>query len=619
MTEPSTTEDDPDVEVVLDHLRNTRAFDFTGYKRGTLTRRIRKRMETVGVEDPVAYVDYLEVHPDEFEPLFNTILINVTSFFRDAEAWATLRDRVVPDILEAAGDGPIRVWSAGCSSGQEAYSTVMLFADAIGVDGVRERLKVYATDIDEEALSQARQATYRGRELESLPAEMVEKYFEDTPAGKAFSSDLRRVVIFGRHDLLQDAPISRVDLLLCRNTLMYFNSDAQQRLVTRLHYSLAPHGYLLVGKVEMLLGQGDLFESVDVKRRLFRKIVPPTVRGRLLAMAGSPSHILDVQGLDELIAGAFEHGPDARLVLDDDDLLVAINARARQIFGVRAEYVGRPFQDLELSYRPVELRSAIDQARSEGTTVHLSDVGRWTPAGEFTYLDIAVAPLGNGGDKVGVAISFVDVTQHHRLQEELEQTNRELEIAYEELQSANEELETTNEELQSTIEELETTNEELQSTNEELETMNEELSSTNEELHAINDELRDRTMEVDQVNAYLESVLVGLEASVIVVDTEMLVRVWNGRSFEMWGVRAEEAEGRPLLSLDIGFPVASLSTALTKVIAGNTSEEPIVVEAMSRRGHTMTCAARVTRLTGPKGVVEGAIVLIEEVNGDRTG
>jgi two-component system CheB/CheR fusion protein len=230
-------------------------------------------------------------------------------------------------------------------------------------------------------------------------------------------------------------------------------------------------------------------------------------------------------------------------------------------------------------------------------------------------LDIGIAPLSLDGEHLGVTLSFVDVTRHRQLQEELEQTHRELEVAYEELQSANEELETTNEELQSTIEELETTNEELQSTNEELETMNEELSSTNEELHAINDELRDRTTEVDQVNSYLESILTGLQASVVVVDTDLLVRVWNGRSFEMWGARPEEVEGRPIFGLDIGFPMEDLRERLVATLGGesSTSDDAVLADATSRRGQPMTCLARVKPLTGTSGKVEGAIIIIEEL------
>jgi two-component system CheB/CheR fusion protein len=268
------------------------------------------------------------------------------------------------------------------------------------------------------------------------------------------------------------------------------------------------------------------------------------------------------------------------------------------MFGLALDAVGRPFQDLELSYRPVELRSRIDQVRADGRIVELDEVSRWTPNGDLTFLDIKLVPLTIEDQHLGVVITFVDVTRHRHLQEELEKAHRELEVAYEELQSANEELETTNEELQSTIEELETTNEELQSTNEELETMNEELSSTNEELQATNDELRDRTAEVNQVNAYVESVLATLEASVIVVDRSMHVRVWNGLSFEMWGLRAEEVEGRNFLGLDLGFPVDSLGPAIRACLQGEDPGEPLVVEALTRRGHLVPCAARVAPLRG---------------------
>jgi two-component system CheB/CheR fusion protein len=334
------------------------------------------------------------------------------------------------------------------------------------------------------------------------------------------------------------------------------------------------------------------------------------MRGRLLAMAGSAPAVLTIDP-ERLIDAAFEYASDAQLILDGDGILTAINAKARSMFGIPVETVGRPFQDLEISYRPVELRSAIDEARDRGQPVRLPEISRWTPTGELTFLDIGISPLMANGRHLGVALSFVDVTRYRQLHEEVEQTHRELEVAYEELQSANEELETTNEELQSTIEELETTNEELQSTNEELETMNEELSSTNEELNAINDELRDRTAEVDQVNAYLESVLTGLNASVIVVDRDLRVRVWNGRSFEMWGLQAREVEGRPLLGLDIGFPVDALRPALTATLAGQDADEAIVASAVSRRGTPLQCVARVSPLTGGTGAVEGAIVIIE--------
>jgi two-component system CheB/CheR fusion protein len=320
---------------------------------------------------------------------------------------------------------------------------------------------------------------------------------------------------------------------------------------------------------------------------------------------------------DRLSALAFEFRATPEILLDASGVVIAVNARARELFGLGADAVGHPFPDLGVSYRPVDLRSCFDQLSAESRVVELDEVSRWTPSGDLTYLDIKLAPLLVDGQHVGVTITFVDVTRHRQVRQELEQTHRELKMAYEELQSANEELEATNEELQSTNEELETTNEELQSTNEELESMNEELSSTNEELQAINDELRDRTSEANEVNAYIESVLSTLEASVIVVDRRVQVRVWNGRSSEMWGLRAEEAEGQNFLGLDLGFPVDSLAPLVRRCLQGNDPGPPVTVEAVSRRDQPIVCSARVAPLRGPERTVAGAIILISEQKDSR--
>ena len=590
---------DAGVEKVLRYLREARLFDFTGYKRGTLSRRIGRRMQQVQVDSYDDYVDYLEVHPEEFEQLFNTLLINVSSFFRDPDAWESVRSTVIPDIVARRSGGVIRVWSAGCSTGQEAYTAAMLLAEELGPEVVKERVKVYATDLDSEALERARQAEYSAREVESVPEELLSRYFRPSGRNFVFSHELRRSVIFGRHDLLRDAPISRTDLLVCRNTLMYFNAETQEQLLHRLHFSVADHGFLFLGKVEML-SQTELFQVVDSKHRIFRKANQTSLRSRLLAMAGRTTAPLSVDD-DRIVELAFEMRASPEILLDSTGIVLAVNARAREMFAVGPDAVGRPFQDLELSYRPVELRSRIDQVRSEGRVVEIDEVSRWTPSGDLTFLDIRIVPLSIDDQHLGVVITFVDVTRHRQLQQELEHTHRDLEVAYEELQSANEELETTNEE--------------LQSTNEELETMNEELSSTNEELQAINDELRDRTAEVNQINAYIESVLGTLDASVAVVDRSMQVRVWNGLSFEMWGLRAEEVEGHNILGLDIGFPVDRLGPPIRACLSGESADERLVVEAVSRRGSPIRCRVRVAPLRGAERSVEGAIILISEEQG----
>src|ERR1051325_667279 len=261
-------ESNPHFEKLLEFLQQQRGFDFTGYKRPSLSRRVARRMLDVGIDDFERYVEYLEVHPEEFGQLFNAILINVTSFFRDEPAWQFLRTEVVPQLLGTRGaHEQVRIWSAGCASGQEAYSLAMVFAEALGTDAFRERVKVYGTDVDEEALNLARLAAYPAKDLETLDPALIKRYFEEAGGRFTFRPDLRRSVIFGRPDIVQDAPISRLDLLVCRNTLMYFNAETQQKILQRFHFALngEAKGYLFLGRAEMLLGQPMLFTPVSLK------------------------------------------------------------------------------------------------------------------------------------------------------------------------------------------------------------------------------------------------------------------------------------------------------------------------------------------------------------------
>jgi two-component system, chemotaxis family, CheB/CheR fusion protein len=612
-----------DLEVLLDYLRRSRGFDFTGYKRSSLSRRVQKRMQAVEVTSYLDYLDHLEVVPDEFTQLFNTILINVTSFFRDPLAWQYLGTEVLPRILAQKGpDGPVRIWSAGCASGEEAYTLAMLLAETLGHEDIRDRVKIYATDIDDEALNQARTARYSQREVEGVPPELLEKYFERNGQGYVFSKELRRAVIFGRHDLLQDAPISRVDLLVCRNTLMYFNADAQAHILARFSFALRDDGYLFLGRAEMLLAHSSTFSAVDLKRRLFRKTPQGSLRERLMVLAGGedaaapPTDTVE----DRVRLAAFEASPVAQLVVDTSGRLVQINRQARALFSLTPGDAGRPFQDLEVSYRPVELRSRIQQAYIERRPSPVFEVEWSDNDAEPAFLEVEIVPLLHSDQTLlGASVSFSDVTRSRHFQEELEHANRGLEEAYAELQSTNEELETTNEELQSTVEELETTNEELQSTNEELETMNEEMQSTNEELQTINDELSLRTAELNEVNAFLESIWASLGDAVIVLDEDMRILVWNQRSEDLWGVRQDEVQGKHLFNLDIGLPVDQILPAVRGILTEGTADgarPALVVQATNRRGRQITCRVNCSPLLGSDGKVRGVIVMIERETRD---
>jgi two-component system, chemotaxis family, CheB/CheR fusion protein len=605
---------DASFEVLLLHLKENRGFDFTGYKRSSLTRRVNGRMAQIGITDYIQYLEYLELHTEEFTALFNTILINVTSFFRDAEAWEYLRGEILPRMLAAkVPDGMLRVWSVGCSSGEEAYTLAMILAEALGVDEFRQRVKIYATDVDEESLTHARQAIYDERQIRAVPDELRERYFDQVGGHFSFRKDLRRSVIFGRNDLVQDAPISKIDLLACRNVLMYFNAETQSRILSRLHFALAPAGMLFLGKAEMLLSHGGLFQPIDLKRRVFHKVlVPAPLNGTLLAEVPPPHARPQIGGLDQLRHAALLASPLAQVVLTTDGLIALCNRQAEMLFAVSGRDVGRPFSDVALSYRPAELRRYIDQVHSERRTMRVTDV-EYARDSETLCFDVQISPLTDTeAGLLGVVLSFHDVTEPRRLREELQQVNRQLETAYEELQSTNEELETMNEELQSTVEELETTNEELQSTNEELETINEELQSTNDELQTINEELRDRTTDLNQVNQFLETILTSLRAGVAVLDADMRVLVWNRCAEDLWGLRQDEIIGQHFLNLDIGLPTQQLRPLIRRTLAGDPGPHEVALSAINRRGRAILVRVAGSPLNGTDASGSGAILLMEQ-------
>jgi two-component system CheB/CheR fusion protein len=368
-----------------------------------------------------------------------------------------------------------------------------------------------------------------------------------------------------------------------------------------------------------MLTHATMFTPMDLRRRVFTKSRVPGGERVPLSPRAIPgrggAHTTREPHDTSLRLRSFDVGTVPQFVIDETGRLFLVNARARAIFRLATTDIGRPLQDLEISYRPYELRSVIEQAYSERQPVMRDGVNWRGHDGEQRWFDIVVTPMFDaGGTPGGASVSFIDVTRSRQLQQQLDNSQIELETAYQELQSTNEELETTNEELHSTVEELETTNEELQSTNEELETMNEELQSTNEELQTINDELRQRSDSLNDLNAFLESMFTSLRSGIAVLDHGLHVMVWNRQAEELWGVRSAEVQRVHFLRLEIGLPLEQIATPIRDCLDGKIDGHEAFLQARNRRGRAIVCKTTVSPLvTRDDARPRGVIVLMDEV------
>jgi two-component system, chemotaxis family, CheB/CheR fusion protein len=529
---------------LLQELAEQRNFDFRGYKKTSLERRFRRRMFQLSLSGYGEYGEYIRKQPDEINELLNTLLINVTEFFRDPPAWEILRYEILPPMLKRVKPGhSFRAWSAGCASGEEPYSIAMLLADHFGPRIEDYDVKIYATDIDEDALSTARRGEYSVDAVRRLRPEWREKYFH----GKGLlrvNREIRRLIIFGRSNLGQDAPISHVNLLVCRNVLIYFDSDLQKQILGRLHYALEPGGILFLGKSESQLTNSQQFQRMNARWRIFQRITSSPVLDEHLEPGQESAEMVtkhiprpaqELDGLKQQHRYLLETLRIGVFALAADETVMQHNTAAFTLCGLPpANLIGKRLADTDLFIRVPDLGAQLQATRVNNESVRFP--ARIRTGSDEKLIEVTIRPLlGEKSQRSGTLIYFEDQT----VQEKLQTTVEELEATSEELQSANEELETTNEELQSTNEELETTNEELQSTNEELETTNEELQSLNEELETTNQELEERTKELDQVNSVYSQTLEKIRLPVMLVNHERRIEFWNAMALRLFGFKSK--------------------------------------------------------------------------------
>lgn len=531
-------------EEILKVLRLRTGTDFTRYKENTVRRRLQRRMAANHMTQAEHYLEFVKDHPDEADRAAQDILISVTSFFRDAEAFEKL-ERYVKKLLEKkqAGD-QIRVWVAGCATGEEAFSIALLLYEQLGTTVVNYKIQVFATDIDLPALGKARKAVFHASAMSQLRPELVSKYFTESGDYYVLNKAVRDLVVIARQDITEDPPFLRLDLISCRNLLIYFKSALQNKILEIFHYALNEGGYLFLGKSESARQGQELYQTVDAEARIYRRLsVVPRTRP---VFKGQPSAPVEINSraapkktspaehlLNALMAA---YAPPAVLVDSRLNIL--------QVHGDVHPYLRIPAGDLDwqlhkLLRRELRLdaRALITKAKREKTAVHTP----WVRLAEGdASVRVAVHPLpAQALEENLYTVSFerkdTELIEHgdagdagvRDVDAHITELEHELTATREHLQTAIEELETSNEELQSVNEELQSANEELQSTNEELETANEELQSTNEELTTVNDELQLKSAELTASHNDLENVKDSLSFALIVVDTELRVRLHN--------------------------------------------------------------------------------------------
>ena len=545
--ETTVKDEDATLDRFLAQLRDRAGIDFSDYKRPTIVRRLERRIAATRSSGLADYRRYLLRHPEEVHRLTSSLLIKVTDFFRDPELFAEIRGTVLPAIIAAAGDRrELRLWSAGCATGEEAYSLAILVAEVLGRDLPQWSVRIFATDADPEAIAFARRGVYPETTVKSVSQEQLARHFHRIDGEFEIAPWIRAMTVFGEHDLAQRAPFPRIDLVLCRNVLIYFTPDLQRRALQLFAFSLRDGGYLALGKSESVNPQPAAFVIENAGLRIFRRsgertMIParatpdaPQVAAPARPQGRRPMAPNHVPSADAMERSTAERAESVLLRLPLGVAIVNaaydtqfVNTAARGLLGIHGAAIGQDFIHQARSLPTNELRDAVDRALAGESSVATFEVTSETPVGAPETLELTFAPLGF--DRVAADATVVITIQnrsseharsigqvgdierlraeHERLREQVDRlldTNRELlrgndelAVGNTELRTANQELMVYNEELQAASEEVETLNEELQATNEELETLNEELQATVEELNTANEDLAARSQVAD--------------------------------------------------------------------------------------------------------------------------
>lgn len=625
---------------VIALLRKVSGINFAEYKQLTVKRRIMRRMALLKVDKLDDYVAYLRQNRAELTALQQDILINVTKFFREQQAFDTLKKEIFPSIISTAEpNAPIRLWVPGCSTGEEAYSLAIALLEFLEDNAVNRQIQIFATDINETVIEKARVGIYPKTITTDVSPARLSRFFVEVEQGYQVSKTIRDICVFARQDIGQDPPISRVDLVSCRNVMIYFGPALHKRIFPIFHYSLNPKGFLLLGASESIGVFADLFDMVDKKHRIYTKksVATPIVFDFSAAehAASIQNHrkddpdgysggygLVDVhKEADRIILG--KYAPPGVIINNKLDI---IQFRGRT--GVYLEPApGMPSVNLLKMARDglfAGLRAAVNQAKQENVLVKKEGLHVFNN-GHSLLVNVDVVPINGLFQKAeyflvlfqdvvfqpmpdSTSESIVTGQSEERVVDEVLRLKQEVAATKEYLQSTIDQHESTNEDLRYAIEEVQSGNEELQSMNEEMETAKEELQSTNEELMTMNEELRTLNMELNHVNNDMINLLRSINLPVLIISSDLRIRRFNSVAEKVFNLIGTDV-GRPISNIKPNINVLNLEQASLQVIETLNSMEQ---EVQDRWGHWYSMQIRPYRTTDNK--IDGVIITFADID-----
>ena len=634
-------------------LKKGSGADFAGYKKTTLRRRIARRMVVSRIETLEAYARRLEGDASELQALYQDCLITVTSFFRDPAVFEALGEQVFPLLLEdRAPDAPIRVWVPGCATGEEVYSIAISLLERAGVLSRNPSLQIFATDLSESALEKARAGLYLESIVQDVSAERLRRFFTKVEGGYQVSKTLREACVFARHDLAKDPPFSRMDLICCRNVLIYMEPRLQERVFATFHYALNPGGFLVLGTSESVGASSAFLAALDEKHRIYSRkktaVPPPAPFAAVASGAEGPAKLAPLTPRAAVPAGIPAEADRALLaryapasvVVDDGLDILEFRGDTHPFLEHGGGQASLNLIRMARKGLLLELRQAIQEARRKNVPSRKEGLSlRYR--GQLRHVNLAVVPLKGAAERCLLVVFETVPAPGKRgamsapskvraagagsgetatLRQELAQAAQALQTvmeehdaALEELQSANEEAVSSNEELQSVNEELQTAKEEVQSSNEELATLNRQLQERNLQVGQANEALEVSGKEIQRALDYANAIVATVRAPLLIMDGELRVETANRAYYDTFGARPEDTEGRLLYELGSGqWDVPALRTALEEVLPKDSAFEDFeVAEEFPGLGRRTMCL-NARRLRNERGASERILLSLED-------